>query len=98
MNSCEAAITLGSLVGAGIGLAATILFILAAAAPAGASRRRHVLWLLALVAVWGAHRAGPELAPCYAAALSLVAAIVIGLTLIALIAAAANQIGKRSVK
>ncbi len=98
MNSCEAAITLGSLVGAGIGLAAAILFILAAAAPAGALWRRHALWLLAVAAFASALHAGPDFAPCYAAALSLVAAIVIGLPVIALIATAAVQIGKRSVK
>jgi hypothetical protein len=76
MDSCEAAITFGVLVGAGIGLAATVLFILAAAIPKGALRRRHVLWLLAAVAVWGAYRTGADFGSCYAAAVSLAAAVV----------------------
>jgi len=98
MHSCESAIMIGSLIGAAIGVCATIVFVLAAAAPAGALWRRHGLWLLGGAAFAGAVKAGPELASCYAAAVSVAAAVVIGLPLLALIATAASQIGKRSVK
>ena len=98
MDSCDAAISFGTLLGAGIGLAATALFIVAAAIPKGASRRRHLLWLLAAVAVWGAHRTGADFVSCYAAAVSLAAAVLVGLALLAFIAAAARQIGTRSVR
>jgi RsiW-degrading membrane proteinase PrsW (M82 family) len=98
MESCQAAITFSTLVGAGIGLAATVLFILAAAFPKGASRRRHFLWLLVAVAVWGAYRTGADFVSCYAAAVSLAAAVLVGLALLAFIAVAAAQIGTRSVR
>ena len=49
MNSCEAAVSLGALIGGGAALAAIALFILAAAAPKGARWRRHLLWPIALV-------------------------------------------------
>jgi hypothetical protein len=98
MDSCEAAISFGTLLGAGIGVAAIALFILAAAIPKGASRRRHVLWLLAAVAIWGACHSGADFVSCYAAAVALATAVLVGLALLAFIAAAARQIGTRSVR
>jgi len=74
MGSCEAAIHFGALVGAGTGLAAATLFILAVVRPKGAWLRGHLLWLAAAAAAWGALRTGADLVSCYAAAASAVVA------------------------
>jgi hypothetical protein len=98
MGSCEAAIEFGALVGAVIGIAAVALFIVGVLKPKGAWLRGHLLWLAAIAAAWGALHTGAEFAICYAAAASSVSATVIGVTLMIFIAAAASQIGRRSIQ
>lgn len=98
MSSCEAAIQFGALIGAGTGLAATTLFILAVLRPKGAWLRGHLLWLAAAAAAWGALHTDADLVSCYAAAASAAVIAVIGIPLMIFIAAAASQIGRRSIR
>jgi hypothetical protein len=98
MTSCEAGIQLGALWGAGAGVIAALLFILAAKRPVGASLRRHLLWVVAFAAAWGIYGAGADVAACYATGMATAAAAIIGLAVVVYLIAVSRQIGSRSIK